>query len=119
MNANKLDKKIAETTINKMVVGTFQLPGAGKIAVMVLHCKSFKKLPELQGLFVAHALRTLAVKFGCPAYCVGDMNIEGKWKPGTSAEAQAAAVRDAEPGLLPPAVVANSNTFGDALAVSG
>lgn len=119
LEANEVDQKIAETTINKMVVGTFQLPDTGKIAVMVLHCKSFKKLPELQGLFVAHAIRTIGVKFGCTAYCVGDMNIEAKFKPGTSAADQATAVRDAEKGLLPQANVKNSNKFGDALAVSG
>ena len=91
LSANDVDKKIVETTVNKMVVGTFNLPKEGRIAVAVLHCKSFKTRPELQGLFVAHAIRTIGFKFGCPAYCVGDMNIEGKWPKGTSAQDQASA----------------------------
>jgi len=118
LNQNEVDKKVVKTTMEKMVVGTFNLP-TGKVAVLVLHCKSFKKLSEKQGLFVAQALRSIADKFDCPAYCTGDMNIEGKWKGGTSAADQAAAVRGAELGLLPPAVVGNSNSFGDAMAVSG
>eukprot|EP00729_Bicosta_minor_P009601 gene9601-15729_t len=119
LEAQKVDKKVRETTVRKMVVGTFDIPGRGKVAVVVFHCKSFKKLVRSQANFVAHALARAKAVFGCEAYGVGDMNIEAKWAKGTSSEDQAAAVTAAPLGMLPGKTAANSATFGSVLAGGG
>ena len=120
LEAQKVDKKVRETTVRKMVVATFDVPGRGKIAVLVFHCKSFKKLVRSQATFVSHALaRAKAVFAPCEAFGVGDMNIEAKWPKGTSAADQAAAVVAAPLGALPSSTTKNSKTFGSVLAAGG
>ena len=114
-----VENKIRETTVRKLVVGSFTIPGRGRVVAVVFHCKSFKTLVAVQAEFVAHALSRAKILFGCEAYGVGDMNIEAKWAKGTSASDQSAAVQAAPLGKLPESTAANSHLFGKTLSEAG
>jgi hypothetical protein len=115
-----VDSKVIDTTIRKMCFGQFaDVPGKGKVVVVVFHCKSFKKLVTVQAGFVAHTLTRAAAVFGCDAFGVGDMNIEAKWPKGTSVAAQRDNVAAAAAGKLPALTVKDSALFGSTLADAG
>ena len=114
-----IDAKIVQTTISRLVFARFEVPKVGKVVVANFHCKSFKNQAQKQGSFVAHALARATAVFGCPAYGVGDMNLEAKWPKGTSAADQSAAVDGAPLGKLPLITIANTITFGESLSAGG
>lgn len=114
-----IDEKIISTTCTRLLFCQFTVPNVGMVVVANFHCKSFKNKAENQGVFVAHALARASALFNCPAYGVGDMNLEAKWPKGSSAAIQAAAVQAAPLGKLPPITIGNTVAFGESLKAGG
>jgi hypothetical protein len=117
----KVDAKVRQTTLRKLVLGWFELPdgpdGPGsKVGVLVFHCKSFKQQTDVQAAFVAHALTLAREKLGCPVFVVGDMNLTAKWPKGTSVTKQYEMVRDAPKYQMPELVRSLTDTFDAELA---
>jgi hypothetical protein len=116
----KVDSKVKDTTLRKLVLGQFTLPSgpdgaATNIGVLVFHCKSFKNDTDIQAEFVAHALDLAKKALKCEVYVVGDMNLTAKWPKGMSAAEQYKLVKGAERFQMPKEITALTEKFDDVL----
>merc|ERR1712232_378636 len=104
LEENQVEQKVIKTTIRKLCVGEFTMEAGypvPEIAVVDFHCKSFAKQVVEEAKFVKQAIILAREKCGCPAFGVGDMNIQAKWPEGTSVAQMRQGVKKADKGMMP------------------